>query len=74
MCKFTINNEKHINPKAYRFLAFSKYFSIKYIVKVIKENVTNCALAAKYGCINIIAIIVKIADTGAFLDNLLEVK
>ena len=31
ICKFTINNDNATNPTAYRFFAFSKNFSIKYI-------------------------------------------
>ena len=74
ICKFTINNDNATNPTAYRFFAFSKNFSIKYIVKTINENVTSCALAAKYGCNKYIAINVISAETGAFFEILFDVK
>jgi len=74
ICKLTINNESNINAIAYFFSPFSKNFSIKYIVNTMNENVTNCALAAKYGCIKYIAINVIIADIGAFFEILFDVK
>ena len=37
-----------INPTAYRFCLVAKNFSMKYMVKVNKIKVTNCALAAIY--------------------------